>query len=802
MPYYLEDEDDQPNENSSRKFYLEQKKPKSFAGDVSSGTALAGLDLTSIPALLPLAVQSAGSGLSYALGQRGSVDNPSGLLPGEQSRQKIQADILEKLSTPGYKPSAAELLALSDEDETMGMGSNKWITSPLGIAEEAIGEGGPTQEITRRGLRNLPFLLGGPGAYAAAAGTDLAGLGAKEAVKSVGGSETEQIIADLLPSLGLGVYQTGKALAKSPELIPQIAKSSKDYLSRLFTKAELKQSNMTLQKSLNQVDKSLVNQFDKVISDLGRPTLSETNHPGLHAREISDNIIQTNRNQLLNRISPIENPQQAWTDIKTQVNESFQQKKSEYKELYAIARNSAEKISSEPIRTRKAIADAIEKLKTVELSPTGYQQTENALKIALSDLGVNVETKSSGSNILDAQGKSIPGNAKEVRNVVSRPVSLNEQMEVAVRLGEFINFETLTPGVKDILRPARAILKEEIKTSLGNNPKGLAAYEKAEADFSQTAKDFGNDSVLKLRGTENPENLTGYFSSPSNYDRLLKVSNSNSTNIADRQIIERLISKDTDSATRKMKFLKMDDQSKSIANALIEQGDSLTSAGQRELLSNRILNEAQEAITTGSRPNLILQSMQTRNGYRIVSNTLNRTPNGKRVFRAMERLFVEDLFQSVLDKSGKVDWKKAQNILKNDELHPILNNIGGKELMNFMNNVENYGKNITTNLAHFSGTDRTVLNELLKAIKSPTKWLLSALSSGLIGPGAGLAVGAGAHIASESFWKMLSTPEVQQIIRRLSNLEINAREFKQLALKLDLALQPRKEESNYSKEES
>src|SRR5690606_11083518 len=101
------------------------------------------------------------------------------------------------------------------------------------------------------------------------------------------------------------------------------------------------------------------------------------------------------------------------------------------------------------------------------------------------------------------------------------------------------------------------------------------------------------------------------------YNRLKAIASDTSLSMADRQIIEEIVSKSTDKARKNLRDLTklFSKQSQDAANTLIDLGDKLTAPGQKALMQHRLLEDAQRAVTTGERPSLIMKAMHTPEGY-------------------------------------------------------------------------------------------------------------------------------------------------------------------------------------------
>ena len=104
---------------------------------------------------------------------------------------------------------------------------------------------------------------------------------------------------------------------------------------------------------------------------------------------------------------------------------------------------------------------------------------------------------------------------------------------------------------------------------------------------------------------------------------------------------------------------------------LINIKDPLTNIGGRAQVINEILKDAAQSVNTGKRPEKILQLMETQRDIyraRIAMQALKEDKYSKQ----HERLFIEDIFTSVTNKNGMIDFKKLRNIFKIEMLLQVV----------------------------------------------------------------------------------------------------------------------------------
>jgi hypothetical protein len=222
------------------------------------------------------------------------------------------------------------------------------------------------------------------------------------------------------------------------------------------------------------------------------------------------------------------------------------------------------------------------------------------------------------------------------------------------------------------------------------------------------------------------------------------------------------------------------------AHQLVNVKDPLTSPGGLAIVRNEILKDAAQSVNSGKRPEKILDLMGTPKGYNLTRQTLQTSQEGRQMFSAFERLYMEDLFSAVRDPSGRIDFNKAKNIFKNPETRQVAELINPGMTRRF-EQIETIANNFENNVNLFSQPQtKTVLQSAMKGVKDTgiTGGILHALhvpwpiivSLGLGKAGVGTAkVG---YNALER--RLLSNPRALDILEAISNVSTSEELAKQL----------------------
>lgn len=210
-------------------------------------------------------------------------------LPGEKSQYDVQAEILEKMQKPGYKPSFLDLYALSDDDDIAprysrlpsGEDVEKFIQM-LGVETEPQTKAGKYAQRAGEAIGGGVAFGAGPGALAALGLGGLAGQAVEEATDSPVAGALAEIATSLSPSAlskrlapfakkGKDLVRSGRAAGLTEkELAPLIQGDAK-----LATLGKLARKGSKTQKTFAQIESKLGDSYGalkKAASDL--PQLS------------------------------------------------------------------------------------------------------------------------------------------------------------------------------------------------------------------------------------------------------------------------------------------------------------------------------------------------------------------------------------------------------------------------------------------------------------------------------------------------------------------------------------------------
>lgn len=740
MGKFVITKDPEEKEESPKGRFVVTKEPKEPSQDVlpqtARGASQGALDLLSIPSLLTYPLER---GTQKLLGVE---DEPGRLLPGQEANYNNQSDILDRINK-GEKTSFSELMMLSDDDDLMPMGSGSTSLSGMQEIQQNVPEGGLIQEGTRRVTRSLPWLAGGPQSFGSALKAEAGGLGLRETVKAMGGSDTAQMWADIIGGLG-ATYKRAPSSGKAN--IPFVAEKG----GGLAASVE-KLNPAAVEKRVLSLGDDIIRQAENRISDVSQQSLRDFGQ--FSARQTEDLITKGNRANLLNRISPDDLlPKQAWEEIKVATNDLFDAERKAYSSIYESVRGSAKKIKSEPISARDVAKAQLKKITNIETTPAGYSQVETLMRQVKKDLGIVMEGD----------------------KVITKPVSSDKLMDLSIRLNDAINYDALTPSVKDLLKPIQRAVKDDFRQAISQRPSVLEGFNKAEELYKTTANRFNKDSIAKLRSTENAEFVGNDFLNSSNFENFQKVFGKNSPQVsaAERQIVDLIGKQGQKQAQETLRQLEpyLSQKAKTSAHDLMDLGDKLTTKGQRRALQQKMLTDTADSISAGTRPNLTLTAMRTPDGYQIAKDAFSRTNQGKRLFKVMEKQVVEDLFSSIT-KEGKIDWDKARKILDDPGYRQVMENIMGMDGVQFIRNIEKWSGNIVQNLADKKLSQPSSWANFINVLDTPLKGILTLLLGSQFGILAGVGTVAGLNYGIKGVSKIMTSPAMRNAVKDLGKTQ-------------------------------
>jgi hypothetical protein len=735
-----------------------------------------------------IAAQAARGALQGAIDIGGIGGLLQGLTQAPLTYGLLNPELRKETSTPGMKaragletsPNLSEkdfIAVAGEDDDILGLPILPGQRRALRQAQEDFPQGGLLQEGIRRSVRSLPASLLGPGALSTALIGEGAGLGAREALKGLGVGETGQTIGDIIAGL-LAPGSAALRAQQTQKTLPNVAREAQKGLGRQITKAEIVATPRKVQNEIQKLSSEAIKQYESKAGSLAEDSFKAGS---FDARKIEDDLIRETKEAALNAISPgSERSESAWNNISESVNKQLSSDRASYRNLYRAAEKQAKDMSYVFKKTAAEAQNLLNDLGRISTKGKGQSEVEKALLSSLKDVGVH-EKGANFEQLISNVLEKYKGDKIEVSEIQKlmrgqAPITVDKAMALKRSLNDIINYEELSPTIKDLLRPLVKTLKEETLEALEQRPLVRTAYQKAESEFAKTAETYDKDAINFLRAKDAPETAASRFLVGSNL-KYLKNALKNSPdawNVVESQVLREISKKSVDSGRDILKEVSpyLSKKSVDIGNELINMGDKLTSSGAQSLMRGKLLESIQSAVESGERPSYALQLMQTPQGYSFTQNTLKRSPNGREMWKALQKQTVDDIFKSIVDKNNSIDWTKARNLLRNPHVSKIIKDAVGEEGLQFFRSLENIGQNITKNLEEFSQkAPPTIREQFVSSVGLSLKSLLASLVGGKVGLIGYLGFKTLPKLSSSLYYSMLANPKIRSAIRTLTRPE-------------------------------
>lgn len=395
--------------------------------------------------------------------------------------------------------------------------------------------------------------------------------------------------------------------------------------------------------------------------------------------------------------------------IKSDIESGIKTAKETYEPLYQSVKEGAKSIKHKPSSTIDLAESILKNLNTLQVKPEGYKKVISTINDALSDMGLKIHDFGDVHGFLDANGNKL--NIKNLR--LNDDVSLDKTIELAKRLNEIINYDIIEPSIKDVLKPIVGSLKEEIKSVLKKeSPNLFKNYLNAETNFAKSADKFRNKIIKNIRGSDKLEKVADTLLETSVLENIKKTVSPEKFKQVEREVVENLKDMSFEQANKSYREIahlldkKAQDAARSIIASKSPYGKVLTPSKIHE----SIISDLNKAFTTETRPSNVLELWKTIKGQKLINEALEGTPNKKEILKYLQEQSFYDFTKSVVDKSGKIDFKKFNEYLKDPATIVNLRLIGGNEAVKFFNQLEQMSNILKFNVSTLEKLPTVKLN--------------------------------------------------------------------------------------------
>ena len=388
--------------------------------------------------------------------------------------------------------------------------------------------------------------------------------------------------------------------------------------------------------------------------------------------------------------------QELGTAIKEDVEKNLQEARDNYKPLYEEAEAAAEGIMHNPANTAREAGNRLQKLETptsgkpLKTKPAEYEITMNKLEGILQDAGYKIQ-----------RALAPKGQKGAIELIVQEgEVPVANSIELGRRVNSLINFETIDPSVKNILKPVAAAIKQDVRAGLKSNPDALTAYELAEAEHARVANLYGKDSIRGIRRKEAGEKAVQAIKSPTAVEDMRNVLSPEQMLQVEREILEKMNEMSYEKAAKTYREMQkqLSADTRKIAKDIVESKNPHNLQFRKKQTQEAILNDMSNAFTTGARPEKTLNLWKTQKGQKIIKDTFKDSPNWSSVKEYLEKQTLNDMISSITSPSGVVDLKKLKPFLKDPAAMNNLRELGGEEAVQFFKGLEAEVKALENNV--------------------------------------------------------------------------------------------------------
>ncbi len=637
------------------------------------------------------------------------------------------------------------------------------------------------------------FATGGPVGAIIGGGSALIGSQAGQSVRETFGEEGKfkefgwgeglALGADFITSLGLSTV--GNAMRQGAQQATRIPPPFQQPNSRLQTavvKNAMQGERNALENVINDFSTQQIAGFENQMNQVS--PLRYTEAPpavGARAAEVKRAQDTMFRNGQLNVISPIQTtPEQAGVAIQNAANATFDINVREAERAaYGAASHASRDLSGQAPRTLQQARDLRSEVLRTPASP------EQASMLGyLNDLIESLEVTTPArqipaSQILDVNGNPIVAATEIPASTAPQTRSANDLVQMVQKGNQAVNYDSTFREQSHRLVPILNTLREETGQVLSQDPIARQLYQNANNLHAQNSEVWSTRYMRNIRHTETPEQIISQTKKASNMRNFKQgVVDPTTQGLMERMVVDDATK--SGSVGSNNKFVQdmgntLSPRAQGAARGLIDVKDPLTTEGGRAAVRNSILSDTAEAVATGKKPTEVLKLMETPKGYNIVAQTLNYSPESRNLFRSFQRQFVEDIFDGARDKSGRIDFKKAGNIIKDQETRTVLRNIGGDPLVNRLENLEGYANNFQRNASLYKTPEvQSIFKKVLGASKNVgiMGYIMHTMHmppEAMVATGLGMGLYEASKVGGQAVWKQfLSSPRAVALVERLS----------------------------------
>lgn len=421
------------------------------------------------------------------------------------------------------------------------------------------------------------------------------------------------------------------------------------------------------------------------------------------SKELED--VNKETEKLLNEISPRrESKKELGQNIQNSVEKYIEEAEKIYKPKYEESEEIQKVFNYQFDQTAAVTKNLIKNLSRFKTKPQGYNEVIEAAKNILSDLGYTKTAK-------------IGGETFELSEPIMTKITVSEANEIAKRLNQLSKYDIIGSDIRKQLHKITHSLKEEIHfaTELANEKAGKA-FKEAETKFGETARNLKREFIHKVRGEEASEKIiSNAIKSPTALQDLKQILHKKEYAALEREVLEHVKSLSHEKAKNYLREFKpiLSEKSKNIGEKIIENKEKISlKPKKKELTKSQLRKDAIEkdleiAFEEGKKPKKTLSLWETKEGQKLVKEALEGNPHKKEILEYLEKQHFHDFISSVIEKDGKINFKKFNEYLKDPALTESIKLLGGPNALSTFKTLESMAKKMELNKNIFDKLQQT-----------------------------------------------------------------------------------------------
>lgn len=510
------------------------------------------------------------------------------------------------------------------------------------------------------------------------------------------GKSTVSLVDDIGQQMlkeGIDLGDQAKVSARATEILNEIKSPGKPFKVTPIEKApppppkfEIVSPGESADLAAKKITPKQFTSIDNKVSELAeksRPT-------EFNAEKLEKDVVESSLEKEMESYSPrAKDELELGENIQKDVKKQFKAEEAKYNALYDQSRKFTQETLIQPLTLSRKAFELIEDLQKFKTKPENYSKVQNTAETALKDAGFIIEKDASGKIISATAGPD--------------GILLSDAIELKKRLYQIADYDVVEKSIKDKIKDLGRAVRNDVHIGFSGNKEAEKTFLEAEKAYGETAEKFGTDALYKIRGEKAPEKIAKLIDSPTAIKELRQTLSEAQMKQVEREILQRLHEQSYKKAANEFNQIKrqLSPESQRIGQSIVDSKAPLGSTAQRRAAKEGIVKNLSESIATGERPNQVLDLWKTKNGQKLVREATNGLPNQKQILDYLENQSLADFAEAVIAPSGKINFKKFNDMLKDPAVLENLRLTGGDDAVKLYKDLENLTDQININKSLF-----------------------------------------------------------------------------------------------------